>query len=80
MQIEVEGGATWRGCAKNMMESEHAEGTRKFLGRFSRKFSGFSTEQRLSLYISCIQNETLKKECMWVRIKALFLPKRGRQS
>ena len=44
IQTEVEGGATWRGGAKNTIESEWAEGPQKFFGRYSRKFSGFSTE------------------------------------
>ena len=44
IQTEVEGGATWRGGAKTTMESLHAEGVRKFLGRYSRNFSGVSIE------------------------------------
>ena len=35
---------TLGGGAKNTMESERAEGARKFVGRYSRKFSGFSIE------------------------------------
>ena len=33
-----------RGGAKNTTECERAKGARKFLGLYSRKFSGFSTE------------------------------------
>ena len=32
IKTEVEGEPTWRGGTKNAMESERAEGTRKFLG------------------------------------------------
>ena len=31
---KLKGGATWRGGAKDTMESERAEGARKFLGTF----------------------------------------------
>ena len=45
IQTEVEGGGgnLEREC-QNTMESERAEGAQKFLGRYSRKFSCFSTQ------------------------------------
>ena len=53
------GGATRRGGAENTMETERVEGARKFLRRYSRKFSG---NNALVYMFPRIQNESLKKE------------------
>ena len=73
-------GATWRGGTKNIMESECADGARKFLGR--ENFLVFQLNNGLVYMFppgsaARIQNETLKKDCIWVRIrgaKAEFPP------
>ena len=56
--------AIWKGGAKNRLASERAEGARKFLGRWSRKFSNsliFLLNNALLCMFPRIQNETLKK-------------------
>ena len=42
VQSEVEGGAIWRGGAKNKINSKRAEGVRIFSGLYSRKILWFS--------------------------------------
>ena len=70
-------GAAWRRGAKNMMESERAEGALKFLGHCSRKLSGFSTKQRRSLYVPLHSERNTEKERIWVRIRGAVLAKKG---
>ena len=59
------------------MKSERAEGARKFFGLRSIKLSGFLPNSALVYVFPRIQNETLKKECIWVRIREAFLAKKG---
>ena len=47
--------------AKNVVKSKRTRGAQTFLGLSSGKFSGFSIEQRLKLYVTQIQNETRKR-------------------
>ena len=61
IQPEVEERAIWRGGAKKKMKSSLV-----FLPNSA------------SVYVfPRIQNETLKKECIWVRIRGAFLAKKG---
>ena len=48
-----------------------------FLGHYSRKLSGFLLNNALVYMFHCIQNESLKKECIRVRIRGAFLAKKG---
>ena len=77
IQTEVEGGATWNGGAKNTIESERAEGAQKFLEPYSRKFSGFSTEWRLSLYASSHSERNTEKRARLGQVKGRFSCQKG---
>ena len=65
-----------RGRQKKI-KSERAEGARTFFGLRSIKFSDFLLNSALVYAFPRIQNETLKKECIWVRIRGAFLAKKG---
>ena len=77
IQTKVEGGATWRGGAKDTMESERAEGARKFLGTFRENSLVFLLNNALVYMFLRIQNESLKKECICYRIRGAFIAKKG---
>ena len=62
------------------MESERAEGARKSLGVFRENSLVFLLNNALVYMFLRIQNESLKKECICVRIRDAFVAKRGRQS
>ena len=62
------------------MESEGAEGARKFLGVFGENSLVFLLNNALVYMFLRIQNESLIKECIWVRIRGAFLAKKGGQS
>ena len=61
------------------MKSERAEGARKFLGLLSIKFSGFSSEKRLSLRVSPHSKRNTEKRVHLVQDKGrfAFLAKKG---
>ena len=59
------------------MDSEGAKDARKFLVRYSTKFSGFLLDNALVYIFPRIQNETLKNEFIWVRITGAVLAKKG---
>ena len=59
------------------MESERAEGTRKFLGVFREDSVVFLLNNALVYMFLLIQNESLIRECIWVRIRGAFLAKKG---
>ena len=67
------------GC-QNTMESERAEGARKFFGVFRENSLVFLLNNALVYMFLRIQNESLIKECIWVRIRGAFLAKKGGQS
>ena len=60
------------------MKSERAEGARKFLGVFREILWFFYWMDNALVYMFLrIQNESLIKECIWVRIRGAFLGKGG---
>ena len=73
-KVEWGGGNLERG-RKNTMESERAEGARKFLGVF-RENSVVYMLYVVYMFLH-IQNESLIKEYIWVRIRGACLAKRG---
>ena len=48
---------------------------RKYLGRYSKKLSGFLLNNLLVYMFPRIQNETLKKECILVKIRGAIITK-----
>ena len=80
IQTKVEGGGNLERGRQNTMESEGAEGARKFLGVFGENSLVFLLNNALVYMFLRIQNESLIKECIWVRIRGAFLAKKGGQS
>ena len=58
-----------------MGRQKHSE--KLFLGLYSRKFFGFLLNNALVYMFRRIQNESLKKECILVRIRGAFLAEKG---
>ena len=75
--LKLRGGAIWRGGVKDIMKGERAEGVGKFLRRFQENYLVFLMNNALVYMYPRIQNETLKKECIWVRIRGTVLAKKG---
>ena len=65
---------------KNMMKNERAEAAQKVLGLFWKNSLVLLLNNALFYMFPQIQNETVKKECIWAEKGALLLPKRGCQS
>ena len=59
------------------MGGERTEGARKVFGRYSRNFSGFSTEQRLSLYVSPHSERNTEKRVHLGQVKGRFSCQKG---
>ena len=59
------------------MESEHAEGAWKFLGRIWENSLVFLLNNALVYMFLRLRNKLLKKECIWVRKRGAFLAKQG---
>ena len=73
----VRRGAIWRGGAKKKMKSERAEDAKIFWASFNKALLVFLLNSALVYVFPRIQNETLKKECIWVRIRGAFHAKKG---
>ena len=80
IQTKVEGGDNLERGRQKTMDSERAEGARKFLGVFRENSLDFLLNNALVYVFLRIQIESLIKECIWVRIKGAFLAKEGGQS
>ena len=74
------GGRNLERGRQNTKESERAEGARKFLGVFRENSLVFLLNNTLVYMFLRIQNESLIKECIWVRVRGAFLAKKGGQS
>ena len=77
IQTEVEGGATWRGGAKNTGEKLARRRRAKIFGALFEKIIWFFYRITPKFMFRRIQNESLKKECIRVRIRGAFLAKKG---
>ena len=62
------------------MENERVEGARKFLGVFRENSLVFLLNNAIVYMFLRIQNESLIKESIWIRIRGAFLAKRGGES
>ena len=77
IQTEVEGGATWRWGAETGWKLNAPKARENFWGVVGENSLVFLLNYALVDMFPRIQNETLKKECIWVRIRGAFLAKKG---
>ena len=77
IQTKVEGGQLGEGAPKIQLKVSAPKARENFWGLLSENSLVFLLNNALVYMFLCIQNESLKKECIWVRIRGAFLAKKG---
>ena len=77
IQPKVEGGQFGVGAPKRKRKVSTPKAPKNFAGFIQQSSLVFLLNSALVYVFPRIQNETLKKECIWVRIRGAFLAKKG---
>ena len=77
IQTEVEGGQLGEGAPKTQLKISAPKARENFWGFIRENSLVFLLNNALVYMFRRIQNESLKKDCIWVRIRGAFLAKKG---
>ena len=77
IQTEVEGGQLGEGAPKTQGKISAPKARENFWGFIRENSLVFLLNNALVYMFRRIQNESLKKDCIWVRIRGAFLAKKG---